>query len=947
MVVKMRDKYAKIIAVFILLGFVILITQIGFDSFTGLVTGLPYENGYEGAVCWGNATFDCSECSGEDCVNYGCSLSGESGCIGESANGCGDYTGDEEGCLNFGCSYEGEDCVGELVCEGQGESPCGELEGCSWDAGDCGGVANCTEISSSNFCGLASGCLWSEADCSDGEDGDEDGQTDCADSDCNGYFNEEGSWDCEYSVEVSCDDGYDNDGDGDTDLMDSDCVIGGSASAICSGNATFDCSECVENCTDFGCSYTTASCGGNPEGSCEDYDRDRVCGWAGCNWNEDHCEGELLCSNFEDGDGCTSVEGCSWQEEDCSGASNCSEITESFFCGSASGCDWIETDCNNSVDDDNDGDLDCADSDCDGFLYLGNYCETPLELNCADGFDNDGDSNIDCNDTNCNDNINCISEIPDYDGFLGRTTNFSTISDLENVSNLTLEVLNKGLIEWINDGLNVSYINFSKDIVLGVNSIFVNSSNLNANLNSSANLTIFNVTGFSKTPIILMDGEYCSGCVLNNYDGENISFTVPHFTNYSLGVNTELMIYDSYERSLVYNETDVTFFANYTNRTDGSYISDAVCNISFDDGTSTIMNWGNENYNYTKINGLDLVGLHFWNVSCNKDDFEKLISSDNITVIARPIVNNCSNINFGSWNKTFGGTGLDDAKEIILTDDCGFIVVGDTTSYGEGDQDIWALKLNSSGDLQWNKTFGTVETEEVYGVEEFSDESIVLVGFKETVYSFGQAWILKLNSSGDLQWNKTFGISQSVAKGVVETSEGDIAIIGQTRDYGVGDYDFWTLKLNSSGDLQWNNTFGGINSDLAYAITDSQDGIVIVGGMGQNLYKQISSVKYDYEGNMIWNFTTNQFDVGKDITSLESGGFLISGENFGGSGVGGSYDLFALKLNSSGDLQWNKTFGGVYSEYGGHSVETSDGILQSPDLLIVIVAALQYQIFGF
>ena len=714
--------------------------------------------------------------------------------------------------------------------------------------------------------------------------------------------------------------------------------------AVCWGNATFDCADCADNCTDYGCSYIASSCSGEPVGSCGDYDMDRPCGHAGCTWNEDHCEGELLCSHFTDGDGCTSVDGCSWQAEDCSGISNCSEIINLSFCGFALGCEWTEATCNNSLDDDGDGYIDCADSDCAGYLYIGNYCENPIELNCADGFDNDGDLDTDCNDTDCNGDVNCISEVPDSEGFGGSTTNFSEISDLENVSNLTLEVINLGLIEWNDDGLNVSYVNFSRDIILGVNSIFVNSSNINANLNSSANLTLFNVTGFSETPIILMDGEYCDNCILNNYDGENISFTVQHFTNYSLGVNTELLIYDSYETGYGYIDEEIIFFANYTNRTNDEHISGAVCNISFEDGSSALMSDAGTNYNYTLLDGFDSPGYKTWNVHCNASGFENLSSTDDIFIALEFSEPNCSNTNFGDWNKTFGGAGMEGVKDILLTNDCGLLVGGFTYSYssGSGDRDMWILKLNSTGELQWNKTFGDLEdTENINSIIRTSDGGFLVGGYTETCVLMGGSgsifytvcsdenmWILKLNSTGDLQWNQTFGGEEiDMVNSLVSTIDNGFMVVGSTQSYGAGSLDAWVLKLNSTGDLQWNKTFGGTDLDWAEdIIRDGADGFMVVGstrtyGSGSD---DVWALKLNSTGDLQWNktFGRNGYDQAYSVIQ-ENGDYLIGGltNSYGA----GNYDAWVLKLNSTGDLLWHNYFGGTSADEVQEIILNSQG----------------------
>jgi len=230
--------------------------------------------------------------------------------------------------------------------------------------------------------------------------------------------------------------------------------------------------------------------------------------------------------------------------------------------------------------------------------------------------------------------------LPNYTHFDGRTTNFAPIVDLENVSSVIIENTTSGILIWLQN-INVSGADFDSYLMFGTNWVWLDSANLESSINSSANITMYNIL-FEATPIILQDGAICSDCVVLDYNGINLTFNVSHFTNYSVGVNSNLTIYDEYEGSSVQNGTNITFFANYTNRTSGAHIVGATCNVSFDDGASALMVDAGSNYNYTKIGGFSAAAIHVWNVTCNKTGFETLNTTDNVNVTAPviPIVNN-------------------------------------------------------------------------------------------------------------------------------------------------------------------------------------------------------------------------------------------------------------------------------------------------------------------
>jgi len=133
-------------------------------------------------------------------------------------------------------------------------------------------------------------------------------------------------------------------------------------------------------------------------------------------------------------------------------------------------------------------------------------------------------------------------------------------------------------------------------------------------------------------PLVYSDGALCTGCTILSYVSHNLAFTVPHFTNYSSGPNSNLTIYDQYEGSNVSKLTPITFYANYTNVTDGSYISGATCLISFDDASSGTMVDTGSQYNYTKTAGFSTTGSHLWSVTCNQTGYETLSATDSVLI---------------------------------------------------------------------------------------------------------------------------------------------------------------------------------------------------------------------------------------------------------------------------------------------------------------------------
>lgn len=209
------------------------------------------------------------------------------------------------------------------------------------------------------------------------------------------------------------------------------------------------------------------------------------------------------------------------------------------------------------------------------------------------------------------------------------------------------------------------------------------------------------------------------------------------------------------------------------------------------------------------------------------------------------------------WDKTYGGSLNDFANSIINTSDGGFAVAGYTTSSNgditdgnNGQEDIMLLKLNSIGELNWNKTYGGSQYDWAYSVVQTGDGGFAIAG---STYSNngditdghngnGDALIIKVSSTGVKEWDKTYGGSETeTISQIIKTSDGGFALVGTTQsnngditDGNKGLRDFMLLKLNSTGTLSWNKTYGGSSNDYGNAIVQTSYGYVIFGDTQSN-----------------------------------------------------------------------------------------------------------------
>ena len=282
------------------------------------------------------------------------------------------------------------------------------------------------------------------------------------------------------------------------------------------------------------------------------------------------------------------------------------------------------------------------------------------------------------------------------------------------------------------------------------------------------------------------------------------------------------------------------------------------------------------------------------------------------------------------WNKTIGGASLDMAQSLQKTADGGYILAGLTYSSSAGYDDFWLVKTDSMGNKQWDKTFGGTNYDRAHSVQETADGGYVLAGL---TYSYGagknDAWLVKTNSEGKEHWSKTFGGTKyDVALSVLETADGGYILAGWTKSYGAGHYDMWLVKTDSSGIGQWNKTFGGTGYDGANSFHETADGGYIIAGFTYSYgagSADVLLVKTDSDGNEQWSktFGGTDFECATSVQQTTDGGYILAGrtESYGA----GVTDVWLVKTDSDGNEQWEKTFGGIDSDCAGSVQQTADG----------------------
>jgi hypothetical protein len=186
------------------------------------------------------------------------------------------------------------------------------------------------------------------------------------------------------------------------------------------------------------------------------------------------------------------------------------------------------------------------------------------------------------------------------------------------------------------------------------------------------------------------------------------------------------------------------------------------------------------------------------------------------------------------WTRTYGdgGAGNERANSVIQTSDSNFVMAGYTDSYGAGSWDFYIVKINGVGDTLWTKTYGGSAGEEAFSLQETSDQGLIIAGYTS---SFGAGvqdfYLVRTDHVGEVLWQRTYGgYENDYAKSVKQTPDGGFIIVGSTASFGAGFTDFYVVRIDGEGNLQWTNTYGGLGDERAYSVGLTSDGGFIVGG---------------------------------------------------------------------------------------------------------------------
>jgi predicted secreted protein len=282
------------------------------------------------------------------------------------------------------------------------------------------------------------------------------------------------------------------------------------------------------------------------------------------------------------------------------------------------------------------------------------------------------------------------------------------------------------------------------------------------------------------------------------------------------------------------------------------------------------------------------------------------------------------------WTKTFGGIENENPYDLQQTSDGGYIIIATTVSFGSGSSDIWLIKTDSSGNAVWTKTFGGNFRDYGFSVQQTTDGGYILIGAQEIEPYQSDIWLIKTDSSGNSVWTKTFGgIYNDFGASVQQTTDEGYILLG-SKGIDPNQSDFWLIKTDASGGIHWTKTFGTVLIDQGIEVKQTIEGDYILLGYSSIVGKDTCYLyKTDNLGNIVWKqkYEGGKIGIYQDVANsfqqTTDGGYIIAGStnSFGA----GEHDVWLIKTDSFGDTLWTRTIGGIYSDGANSVQQTSDG----------------------
>lgn len=307
-----------------------------------------------------------------------------------------------------------------------------------------------------------------------------------------------------------------------------------------------------------------------------------------------------------------------------------------------------------------------------------------------------------------------------------------------------------------------------------------------------------------------------------------------------------------------------------------------------------------------------------------------MIRAISVVVLAGALASTTAAAQDTLWTRVYGGGANDFVQSVRQTDDGGYIFCGGTESYGAGGYDVYILRTDACGDTLWTRTYGGTGRDTAGSLDSSADGGFILVG-ETTSAGAGDhdVYLLRIDAYGDTLWTRTFGgTNYERGSRVIRASDGRYVICGRTASFGAGDHDVYLLFVDPGGDTLGTRTYGGSQTDIGFSVVETADGGFVLGGVtsssgagGYDYYL----IKTDAQGTVEWERTYGGpgAEWAHDAVQTADGGYILVGST--DTWTHGSSDVYIVKADSSGDTTWTRAYGGVNLDAGNAVRHTPDG----------------------
>lgn len=282
------------------------------------------------------------------------------------------------------------------------------------------------------------------------------------------------------------------------------------------------------------------------------------------------------------------------------------------------------------------------------------------------------------------------------------------------------------------------------------------------------------------------------------------------------------------------------------------------------------------------------------------------------------------------WQLIIGGNAFDSCNSIIQATNGNYIIAGATWSLGSGSSDYLVAEISTSGTLIWTKAYGGSGYDFAHSIKQTSDGGYITIGRSWSFNSSdGDIWIVKLNSEGNIEWQTKYGGNKlDTSYSIIQTFDGGYITAAGSWSMNAGSSDIVLIKLNYIGNIEWQRAYSGIDFDYPYSIIQSSDGGYLISGATKSFGSGDTDgivIKTDNEGNIEWQKVLGgqTYDYLYSIKQSADGGYISIGKtnSFGAC----NYDILIVKFNSSGDIINQKVYGGVGDDDAYSILELSNG----------------------